>query len=474
MSGYITGESRSQSTLFPEMLDDYVHEDNPVRVVDAFVDELDLAKLEFVRAEPSHTGRPGYHPSTLLKLYLYGYLNRIQSSRRLECESQRNVELMWLLQRLAPDFKTIADFRKDNAKGIKNTCKAFVELCRKLNMFKDGIVAVDGSKFKAVNNSDRNYTKTTIKRKIAHTEKHIENYLSQLDEADQEAQPAPVDKIKDRIAMLREHLSKMKSAENVIDSGEVSQVSLTDPDCRSMKTRSIGRTIGYNVQTAIDTTNHLIVANYVTNAVSDRAELNSIAEKAQKAVRKNHMIVLADKGYYSGWEVKKVQDKGMIPIVPRTLTSANIKKGWFTKQDFHYESQYDQYRCPAGEVVKWRFSNEERGKIIHNYWSSNCSSCQLKAKCTTSINRRISRWEHEDSLDEMEEILQDWPDSMNLRKSTVEHPFGTIKSWMGATHFLTKRIKNVSTEMNLNVLAYNIKRMINIIGSESLIRAIEA
>ena len=474
MAGFIVGLNRSQSTLFPETLDDYIHEDNSVRVVDAFIDELNLSKLGFIRTEPCQTGRPGYDPATLLKLYLYGYLNRIQSSRRLERESQRNVELMWLLQKLTPDFKTIADFRKDNAAGIKNTCRAFVDLCRKLNMFEDAVIAVDGSKFKAVNNSDRNYTKTNIKRRIERTEKHIEKYLAQLDDSDQNDTSSSKEQITNKVAVLKSHLAKLESIKLKISSGPESQVSLTDPDCRAMKTRSIGRTIGYNVQTAVDTNHHLIVANYVTNAVSDRCELSTIAKLAQEALGKQEMIVLADKGYYSGWEIKQTQDNGMIPIVPKTHTSGNFKKGLFTKQDFRYEPEHDQYRCPVGEPMKWRFSTEEQGKTIHKYWSSSCPTCRLKTQCTTSKYRRISRWEHEDRLDEMEEILQSWPDSMNLRKSTVEHPFGTIKSWMGATHFLTRRIKNVSTEINLSVLAYNFKRMINIIGSAALIEAIKA
>ena len=252
MTGFISGEPRFQSTLFPEALDDYIHQDNPVRVIDVFVDELNLSRLGFIRTQPCQTGRPGYSPATMLKIYLYGYLNRIQSSRRLEREAQRNIELMWLIQRLSPDFKTIADFRKDNASGIKNTCRTFIELCRKLNMFEEAVIAVDGSKFKAINNSDRNYTKANIKRRIERAEKHIERYLAQLDDADREDKSVSTETIKNKIATMKSHLSKLESISSTIENSPEKQISLTDPDCRAMKTRSIGRTIGYNVQTAVD------------------------------------------------------------------------------------------------------------------------------------------------------------------------------------------------------------------------------
>jgi transposase len=475
MTGYITGENRSQSTLFPEALDDYIHEENPVRVVDVFVDELDLFQLGFKRTEPCSTGRPGYAPATMLKLYLYGYLNRIQSSRRLEREAQRNVELMWLLQRLTPDFKTIADFRKDNAKGIKNTCRTFIELCRKLNMFEDAVVAVDGSKFKAVNNSDRNYTKTNIKRRIERAEKHIENYLIQLDAADRGDKTVTKESIQNKMATMRHHLSKLEAISSQIENSTVKQISLTDPDCRAMKTRSIGRTIGYNVQTAVDTKHHLIVANYVTNTVSDRNELDTIAKQAQAALKIKKLTVLADKGYYSGWEIKKTQDAGMIPIVPKINTSGNRKKGLYAKSDFVYDVKQDLYVCPANEIIPYNYSVEDSGKRMRCYVSVlTCRACKIRSQCTTSKTRRIKRWEHENKLDEMDDMLHAWSMSMNIRKSTVEHPFGTIKSWMGATHFLTKRLKNVGTEMNLSVLAYNLKRMINIIGQAALIEAIKA
>lgn len=474
MSGFITGDDRAQNTLFPPALDDYIHEDNPVRVIDVFVDELDLSALGFQRTEPELTGRPGYSPATMLKLYLYGYLNRIQSSRRLEREAQRNVELMWLIQRLSPDFKTIADFRKDNAAGIKNTCRTFVELCRKLNMFTESVIAVDGSKFKGVNNSDKNYTQTNVKRRIEHVEQHIENYLSQLDANDSNEKTVSTEALSKKIAVLKLHLDKLKSIESRLNAGTERQISLTDPDCRAMKTKAIGRVIGYNVQTAVDTQHHLIVSHYVTNSVSDRNELPTIAQQAQEATGRRDITVLADKGYYSGWDIKATQDLGIKPIVPKTKTSANKKKGMFTKEDFRYDNVRNVYICPANQLIPYSFESHDHDKVNHAYLRVlTCKPCPLKSQCTTSVARRIKRWEHEDRLEQTEALLAAWPESMNLRKSTAEHPFGTLKSWMGATHFLTRRLPNVNTEMSLHVLAYNLKRMINIMGVRPLMAAMQ-
>jgi transposase len=474
MSGYITGDNRSQSTLFPESLDDYIHEENPVRVIDVFIDGLDLNTLGFERSKPSDTGRPGYAPATLLKLYLYGYLNRIQSSRRLEREAQRNVELMWLIQRLAPDFKTIADFRKDNGRGIKNACRAFIDMCRKLNMFTDAVIAVDGSKFKAVNSSDRNFTQSNIQNRIERVEKNIEAYLTRLDEADKAERPDIKDSLSKKLVEIKQHLTKLKEIDHVISNNIEKQVSLTDPDCRAMKTQSIGRTIGYNVQTAVDAKHHLIVANYVTNHVSDRAELHTIAKEAQAATGQKDITVVADKGYYSGNIIKDCQDDGMTPLVAKTNTSGFKEKGLFPREDFTYDADKDVYICPANRKLPYSYKTVESGKLLYGYTSViTCKSCTARDQCTRgTAARRIRRWEHEDRLENMEEKLKSMPEIMKIRKSTVEHPFGTIKSWMGATHFLTKRLENVSTEMNLHVLAYNIKRMINIVGQQSLINAI--
>jgi len=475
MKRFIQGENRSQSTLFPELLDDYINEENEIRVIDVFADSLDLSSLGFAGVIPKHTGRPSYHPSAMLKLYIYGYLNRVQTSRRLEKETHRNVELMWLMSRLTTDFKTIADFRKDNGNAIKNVCRNFIELCRQLDLFSDAVIAVDGSKFKAVNNKRRNYTKTSVKRRIEIAEKHVANYLSRLDELDEEANSNDSVSLDEKLMRIKKHLKTLKDIESKITSGETSQVSLTDPNCRAMKSNSIGRTIDYNVQTAVDTKHHLIVGHYVTNAVVDRAELSKIAKEAQTVLKRKDITVLADRGYYSAVEIKKVQDAGMTPIVPKTKTSGSKKRNMFTRDDFIYDKEKDVYICPNNREIPYSFTSDERGKTMRGYVSIKvCKGCLIKGLCSTAKARRVKRWEHEDRLDKMESQLQSMPSAMNLRQSTVEHPYGTIKSRMGAAHFQTKTLKNVRAEMSLHVLTYNLTRMINIFGVKSLQLAMQA
>ena len=479
MKRFVEGEDRSQSTLFPERLDDYIAEDNPVRVIDAFVDELDLAGLGFERVQPQVTGRPGYHPASLLKIYVYGYLNRIQSSRRLERETQRNVEMMWLTGRLMPDFKTIADFRKDNGKAIRQVCREFIELCRSLELFTQAIVAIDGSKFKAVNSKDRNDTRASMKRRIARMEQHIERYMSLLDEADKEepsARDMTVPELEEKIALLKGRMQRLKKREREVLAHPDKQISQTDPDSRLMKKGGMGSQVSYNIQTAVDTEHKLIVAHDVTNAAVDRNQLFPIAGLAQHTLQREEIKALADRGYYKGEAIKDCYDAGIKVLVPKTLTSGNRALGRFDKEDFHYEVEADQYRCPAGEILQRRFDTVERGKTMQVYFSpeSVCRDCKLKPKCTTGGQRRIRRWEHEGLLDVMERELRNTADAMPMRSRTVEHPFGTLKAWMGSTHFLMRRLKNVRTEMSLHVLAYNLRRMISIMGVVPLIEAIRA
>ena len=477
MKRFIQGENRQQSTLFPELLDDYISEENQIRVIDVFVDSLDLSELGFERVTPKETGRPGYHPSIMLKLYIYGYLNRTQTSRRLERETQRNVELMWLMERLTPDFKTIADFRKDNAKGIKNASRQFIELCRKLSFFTDAVVAIDGSKFKASNNRNRNYTKGKLKAKIDRAEASIANYLSDLDKADRLALDNHEHKqnLKDKIEAIKQKVAEFKALREQVEAAPNKQISLTDPDCRSMASKSSARGIvGYNVQSAVDTKHHLIVAHEVTNLGFDRTQLANMATQASEVISEPEMVAIADRGYYSGPEILAVKEAGMTPLVPKTMTSGNKKKGMFTKNDFDYMPEKDSYRCPSGETAIYRFTSLERNMKIRKYWSSNCQKCKIKELCTTGVERRIGRWEHEHVLEEMETEVANNPNLMVLRKSTVEHPFGTIKLWMGAAHFNMRKMKNVATEMSLHVLAYNLKRVMNIMGKKSLMEAIMA
>lgn len=473
MSGFIEGENRQQSTLFPERLDDYVAEDSSVRVIDVFIDDLDISGLGF-KTEPESTGRPAYHPTTLLKIYVYGYLNRVHSSRRLEREAQRNVELMWLVGRLAPDFKTIANFRKDNGEAIRLVCREFVMLCRKLNLFSEAFVAIDGSKFKAVNNRDKNFTRAKMKRRLAEVEASIERYLNQLESTDKQERSADkTQRLEDKIAAMKEEMARLKKLETQLLKAADQQLSLTDPDSRSMKSRGSGM-VGYNVQTAVDPIHHLIVAHDVTNVGSDRRQLTKMATLAKEAIGSDELDVVADRGYYRSQEFLTCEEAKITAYVPNSKTSNNGARGLFAREDFRYVSEDDEYVCPADERLIYRFTRQESGKMIRRYWSSACVNCQIKTRCTTGVHRRISRWEHEPILEAAQARLDAHPDMMTRRRAAVEHPFGTLKAWMGSTHFLTKTLEKVSTEMSLHVLAYNFKRLINIMGTAALLEAMRA
>ena len=473
MSGFIEGEDRNQATLFPERLDDYVAEDSPVRVIDVFIDDLDISGLGF-KAEANDTGRPAYHATTMLKIYVYGYLNRVQSSRRLEREAQRNVELMWLVGRLAPDFKTIADFRKDNGEAIRLVCREFVMLCKKLNLLTNAFVAIDGSKFKAVNNRDRNFTRAKMKRRLAEVEASIDRYLDQLASADR-AEPAEdnTERLEDKVAALKEEMARLKKLEVRMLEAPDKQLSQTDPDARSMNSRGSGM-VGYNVQSAVDSQHHLIIAHEVTNVGSDRAQLAKMAKQAQAVLGRDKLEVVADRGYYNGDEIRACEQAGIEAYLPKPNTSGNKARGLFDRSEFHYKADDDEYECPAGERLIYRFTQIDKGKEIRRYWSSACTTCPIKDKCTTGDYRRIGRWVHEAVVERAQARLDKQPGAMRLRRATVEHPFGTIKSWMGSTHFSMKTLPRVSTEMSLHVLAYNLKRVINLIGTRQLIAAIEA
>ena len=477
MSGFIEGESRYQTTLFPEALDEYIQEDNPVRVIDVFVDDLDLSALGF-KTEPADTGRPSYHPGVMLKLFIYGYLNRVQSARRLECEAGRNVELMWLMGRLAPDFKTIADFRKDNRKGITRVCREFVVLCRKLDLFADSLIAIDGSKFKAVNNRNRNFTPAKIKHRLRQIDESIARYLGQMasaDRVDLATAGLKKERLSEKVGKLRQEVKYLNQMQQTLKTQADGQVSLTDPDARSMATSGRGTgMVGYNVQAAVDSKHHLILAHQVTNEGHDRTQLANMARQAKAILDEDEITVVADRGYYSGEEIKACAEAGIETYIAKPQTSSNQSRGCFGKRDFKYHAEDDEYECPAGERAIYRFTREEGGKRIRRYWSSACRHCPLKPQCTTGKERRISRWEHEPILDELEARVERNPDMMKVRRSTAEHPFGTIKFWMGSTHFQMRTLKRVNAEMSLHVLAYNLKRVINILGTKQLIEAIQA
>ena len=461
MKRFVEGQDRGQSTLFPECLEDWIDEDNPVRVIDVFVDGLDLADVGFVGVDPEATGRPSYHPSVLLKLYIYGYLNRVQSSRRLEREAGRNIEVMWLLGRLIPDHKTIADFRKDNGAAIRKVCAQFVALCRELGLLTQASVAIDGSKFKAVNNRDKNFTRAKIERRLAQIDESVARYLSQLDTADlqepSEALAAKTVHLKEKLAKLASELQRLKAIEKAMLASPDQQISLTDPDSRSMATSGRGSgVVGYNVQVAVDTQHHLIVTHEVTNTGSDRSQLANIASQAKDVLGAGHLDVVADRGYFNSPEILACEQADITVTMPKPMTSGAKSGGRFGKQDFVYLPAEDVYRCPADERLTYRYTNEEDGKALRRYWTTACSCCPLKARCTTGPERRITRWEHEHVLEAVQQRLDKNPQAMRVRRETAEHPFGTLKMRMGATHFLMKTLPRVATEMALHVLAYNL------------------
>jgi transposase len=479
MRRFVEGADRGQSTLFPESLEDWIGEDNPVRVIDVFVDELDLAKLGFSGIEPEVTGRPSYHPSVLLKLYIYGYLNRVQSSRRLEREAGRNVEVMWLTGRLAPDHKTIADFRKDNGRAIRQVCARFVELCRLMGLLTQASVAIDGSKFKAVNNRDKNFTRAKMDRRMAQIEESVARYLQQLDSADRqepsEALKTRTDRLKEKIAKLKEQMQRLEVLKVTMLATPDQQISLTDPDARSMATSGRGSgVVGYNVQVAVETTHHLIITHEVINEGSDRSQLSPMAKQAKATLGVENLDAVADRGYFDSEEILACENAGITVTLPKPMTSNAKAQGRFGKQDFRYMAAEDVYVCPAGQRLAYSFTTEDKGLVLRRYRTNACQSCAIKHSCTTAKERLISRWEHEHVLEAVQRRLDEHPEKMRQRRETVEHPFGTIKARMGATHFLTKMLPRVATEMALHVLAYNLTRVMNIIGVQPLLAAMRA
>ncbi len=476
---HIEGLNRGQLTLLPEALDDYIARDNPVRFLDAFVGTLDLAGLGFSHAVLKETGRPPYHPGDLLKLYVYGYLNRLRSSRLLEREAGRNLELMWLLKRLTPDFKTIADFRRDNRQAIRQVCRQFTLFCRQLDLFGGELIAIDGSKFKAHNAKGRTFSQKKLKRQLKDLEKKIDDYLEELDQADEEEKDAPekpnADQLRQKIEAMKRRQAQLRAIQEKLNESGQSQISLTDPDSRSMPVGGGEATVvGYNVQLSVDAKHKLIADHQVTNNVTDFGLLSQVARAAKGALAVDKMDVVADMGYYDGQQVKECLGEGITPYIPKANTSANRQRGLFTKQDFRYDPDQDCYHCPSGEVLTYRFPSVEQGREIRYYANpAACRSCRLKAKCTRNKGgRRITRWVDENLLEAMEARVQAEPDKVRLRKLLAEHPFGTIKHAMNQGYFLLRGLERVRAEMALTVMAYNIKRAIRIVGVPRMIQAL--
>jgi len=471
---YIEGVARNQLILFPESIDDYIEEDNSVQFIEAFVDSLNLEELGFKYSLPEATGRPPYNPADMLKLYLYGYLNRVRSSRSLEKETHRNIELMWLLKKLTPDFKTIADFRKDNKKAIKKVCQEFTLLCKRLNLFGGELVAIDGSKFKAVNSKKRNFNEAKLKKAIKEIDEKVDGYLAELEDNDKEeahvSRPDAED-IKTKVMMLKERGRKYRELLTELkDSGET-QISLTDADSRAMLNNQKIE-VCYNVQTTVDSKHKLIVDHKVTNEATDYGQLSQMSKRAKEILGVEELEVLADKGYYNGEEVKECIDNGIIPYIPKPAGNKGVSpsEAGYHKDRFRYDADEDIYICPAGSKLFFKGTTRYRGKVMRIYKGEDCLGCCVRDKCIRNGKRRvIYRWEHENILEEMGERVQADKEKVRVRQWLSEHPFGTIKRSFNQGYMLLKGLEKVSAEASLSVLAYNIKRVINIVGLRELI-----
>lgn len=474
---YIQGNDRNQTTLLPEVVDDYIKEDNAVRFIDAYIDNLDLVKLNFTYSETKETGRRPYNPADLLKLYIYGYLNRIRSSRQLEKATHRNIELIWLMRRLQPDFKTIADFRKDNTQSIREVCRDFILLCRKLAMFGRELIAIDGSKFKASNSNRNNFTKNKLTRLIKKIEDEIDSYLDDLDEGDQrekDVKQPSAEELKKKIEQLRRRKGKYQKLKSRLDQSEEKQISLTDPDSRMMQSHQ-GKDVSYNVQIVTDKKHKLIVTYAVTNECNDIQQLHAMASQAKETLEVEELDVVADAGYFERENIKKCHDDHIRTYVPRPTRSHNKSLGLYTKADFLYNAKQDTYQCPSGQTLTFRGYRKRKKAGIKEkkYTTHSCYTCSQKPKCTRSkTTRYIYRWEHEDVMEKLQQRVNENPEKLDLRKALVEHPFGTIKHWMGHHHFLTRGIGNVSAEMSLSVLTYNLKRVLNIVDFKELMAVV--
>ena len=474
---HIAGHDRSQTLLLPESLDDYVGAENPVRFIEAFVDGLDLTTAGFIRVAPKRTGRPGYDPADLLKLYIYGYLNRVRSSRRLEAETHRNIEVIWLLRHLKPDFKTIADFRRDNRKAFRPIFRQFVLLCRQMDLFGKELLAVDGTRIKAVNNKDRNFTRASLTKFVALADTKLDDYLQRLDQSDvaeNKTSGSRVENLAEKIAAIRARRTRCQEMLAQLDRTGEDQISLTDPDSRAMAAHT-RVAVGYNVQVAVDTKHKLIVEQQVTNQVVDMGLLTQTAEAAKEVLGVETIDAVADKGYFKIEDIEACEKAGIVPYVPRPQRGPSVKAGLFRKDEFHYDADNDSYICPAGQRLYPYSSSLLRGLKKINYVNKLAGDdCKIRSQCTGGKFRTVSRLENEAVLDRMQARLAKRPDILDRRRETVEHPFGTIKQWMNQGAFLMRGLEKVRAEFSLTALAYNLRRVLNIVGFEELMAAVAA
>lgn len=473
---HITGHDRSQTLLLPESLDDYIGPENPVRFIEAFVDGLDLAAAGFARVPPKETGRPGYAPADLLKLYVYGYLNRVRSSRRLEAETHRNIEVIWLLRHLKPDFKTIADFRCDNRNAFRPVFRQFVLLCRQLDLFGRELLAVDGTRIKAVNNKDRNFTRASLTEFIRLADAKLDDYLQRLDTSDAAEQGAGGSRVKnlaEKIGAIRERRTRCQKMLAELDRTGEDQISLTDPDSRAMAAHT-HVAVGYNVQVAVDTKHKLIVEQQVTNQVVDMGLLTETAEPAKEILGVERIAVVADRGYFKIEDIEACEKAGMEPYVPRPQRGPSVSAGLFRKDEFRYDPESDTLLCPGGQRLQPYSSSFLRKLKKINYANRQaCRNCPIRSRCTRNTFRSVSRLENEAVLDRVQARIARQPDILSIRRETVEHPFGSIKQWMNQGAFLMRRLPKVRAEFSLTALAYNLRRVLNIVGFTELMAAVQ-
>ena len=474
---YNQGLDRSQATMFPAIMDEYITEDNPVRFLDAYIDTVDLSKFGFIHAEPKCTGRKPYNPADLLKLYIYGYLNHPRSGRKLERETHKNIEVIWLLRGLKPDFKTICDFRKDNRKGIKKVCREFILFCRELDLFSLELIGIDGSKFATVNHSKKAFTKAKLEKLVKEIDQSIDKYLEKIeqnDEKEKDINKPTVDQLKEKIKTLKKRKQTFQEYENELIKTGKKQIVITDPDSRIMRTGHRGQDVCYNVQIAVDEKYKLIAAFDITNEENDVHQLHNMANKVKNQFQLDSLQTVADLGYVEKNEIKKCHDDNIECFLPEDKKSQNNKLNLYTNKDFKYDPENDCYMCPAKQQLKGTRFRVKNGKKEKVYWTSACRQCKQKSKCTRSKDiRHIYRWEHEDIIDNMRERVQMHPEIIAARRNMVEHPFGTIKHSMGHHYFLCKGLEMVKTEISLSILAYNIKRVLNIIGAKELIQIVK-
>ena len=468
--GFIQGEGREQIIMFPESLDEYVTVDNPVRFIDVFVEQLNLEELGFKRTEPEIEGRPAFNPKDLLRLFIYGYLNRICSSRKLERETRRNIEVMWLIGKLSPGFRTISDFRKENVGAMKNVFRQFTELCRRAGLYGAETVAIDGSKFKAVNSREKNYNEKKLKRLMELTDERIDEYLKRIEEADEEETDEirpTAEELKGKIEELKKRKGDLGKIQRKLEESGETQLSMTDSEARLMKSRQ-GTQVCYNAQIAVDSKHKLIAAIDVSNDLTDQRQLSNMSTEAKQTLGVEKLEVITDRGYYNNEEVKKCEEAGITVYMDKP--KAARRNGKYTRDEFIYKADKDVYICPAGEELTYLTTEKYRG--LKHYTTNKCVSCEVKKECTDSREgRTIERLLNEDWLERMVKRARDNPQKMKQRKELAEHPFGTIKRNMNQGAFLMKGLDKVKGEFSLTALAYNMKRAIKVAGVETLIQA---